>query len=103
MPRQPLLSLLLPPSCLCGLDFWLSFSSSFSRGIWRFSGLTLLGWLALRRRLGAPFLLGAPRGQLQRPLLLFLLPFFFSFFPVPSSPLPSSPFVEKNIYAVTAF
>ena len=39
----------------------------------------------------------APIGQLQRPLLLFLRPFFFSFSPVPSSPLPSSPFVEKNL------
>ena len=49
----------------------------FSRGIWRFSRLSLLGWLALRRRPGAPCLLGASGGQLQRPLLLFLLPFLF--------------------------
>ena len=69
----------LAPSSLLSFRsvFWLSFCLFFSRGIWRFSRLTLLGWLALRRRPGAPCLLGASGGQLQRPLLLFLLPLRF--------------------------
>ena len=75
---------LLSCSCLPPVfsvsSFGFLFLFSFSRGIWRFSRLTFLGWLALRRRPGAPCLLGASGGQLQRPLLLFLLlPFFFFF------------------------
>ena len=72
-----LLSCSFLPPVFSVSSLWLSFSLFFSRGIWRFSRLTLLGWLALRRRPGAPCLLGASGGQLQRPLLLFLLPLLF--------------------------
>ena len=75
-----LLSCSFLPPVFSVSSFGFLFLFSFSRGIWRFSRLTLLGWLALRRRPGAPCLLGASGGQLQRPFLLFLLPFLFFLF-----------------------
>ena len=88
----------LAPSSLLSFRSRLSafFLFFFFHGIWCFSRLTFLRWLALRRRPGSLCLLGASGGQLQRSLLLVSLPFLsFSFFRIPSSALASSPFVEK--------